>query len=202
MLAKNPARKFHCIQWTKIRRDYCNKLPFRKGLGFFVWTIIFFDSLSFAWYTSSSSALIDPFGGDIFLYGSFVLFSLDCFWKLVLLPSFDVSVDHTPCVLDPLMQIYNFVPLTWTIIYMRELIAVGGRRDNSGAPNYGFLPKIHWKRFLDYTYVQISPHVRKSGFRNPGMFCLWNPESWALESGIQHWESGILLKIGIRNPTY
>ena len=48
----------------------------------------------------------------------------------------------------------------------------------------------------------ISPHVRESGFRNPGVFCLWNPESWALESGIQHKESGILLKIGIQNPTY
>ena len=31
-----------------------------------------------------------------------------------------------------------------------------------------------------------SSHVRESGFRNPGIFCLWNPESWALESGIQH----------------
>ena len=48
----------------------------------------------------------------------------------------------------------------------------------------------------------VSPHVRESGFRNPGIFCSWNPESWALESGIQHQESGILLKIGIRNPTY
>ena len=36
----------------------------------------------------------------------------------------------------------------------------------------------------------LSPHVRESGFRNPGIFCLWNPES------------GILLKIGIQNPTY
>ena len=44
-------------------------------------------------------------------------------------------------------------------------------------------------------YMLISPHVRESGFRNPRIFCLWNPESWALESGI-------LLKIGIRNPTY
>ena len=31
----------------------------------------------------------------------------------------------------------------------------------------------------------FSPHVRESGFRNPGIFCLWNPESWALEPGIQ-----------------
>ena len=50
--------------------------------------------------------------------------------------------------------------------------------------------------------ASILPHVRESGFRNPGSFCLWNPESWALESGIQHKESGILLKIGIQNPTY
>ena len=42
------------------------------------------------------------------------------------------------------------------MIYLRELIAAGGRRDNSGARKYGFLPKIHWKRFLDYTYVQIT----------------------------------------------
>ena len=34
--------------------------------------------------------------------------------------------------------------------------------------------------------IEISPHVRESGFRNPGIFCLWNSESWALESGIQH----------------
>ena len=34
--------------------------------------------------------------------------------------------------------------------------------------------------------THTSPHVRESGFRNPGTFCSWNPESWALESGIQH----------------
>ena len=37
----------------------------------------------------------------------------------------------------------------------------------------------------------ISPHVRESGIRNPTFFRLWNPESWALESGIQSLESGI-----------
>ena len=37
-------------------------------------------------------------------------------------------------------------------------------------------------------------------FRNLGNFCLWNPESWALESGIQLKESRIPLKVGIRNP--
>ena len=41
---------------------------------------------------------------------------------------------------------------------------------------------------------------RKSGFRNPRNFCLWNPESWAFESGTQLKESGIPLIIGIQNP--
>ena len=49
-----------------------------------------------------------------------------------------------------------------------------------------------------------SPLVREFGFRNPRSFargirkpetfCLWNPESWTLESGIS-------LKIGVRNPS-
>ena len=48
--------------------------------------------------------------------------------------------------------------------------------------------------------VSHLPHVRESGFhreifacgiRNLGKVCLWNPESWALESGIQLKESGI-----------
>ena len=30
---------------------------------------------------------------------------------------------------------------------------------------------------------------------------MWNPESWALESGIQHKESGIPLTIVIQNPS-
>ena len=46
-----------------------------------------------------------------------------------------------------------------------------------------------------------SPHVRESGFRNRGNFCLWNPEPWALESGIQLKESGIPLTIGIQNQS-
>ena len=32
-------------------------------------------------------------------------------------------------------------------------------------------------------------------------FCLWNQESWVLESGIQHKKSGISLMIGIQNPS-
>ena len=47
----------------------------------------------------------------------------------------------------------------------------------------------------------ISPHVRESGFPNRGKFCLWNLESWALESGIQFKESGIPQTTGIQNPS-
>ena len=42
--------------------------------------------------------------------------------------------------------------------------------------------------------IDTSPHVKESGFRNPGNFCIWNPESWKflpVESGI--------LGLGIRN---
>ena len=39
------------------------------------------------------------------------------------------------------------------------------------------------------------------GIRNQGKICMWNPESWALESGIQLKESGIPLAIGIQNPS-
>ena len=53
------------------------------------------------------------------------------------------------------------------------------------------------------------PRVRDSGFRkifacgirNLGKFYTWNLESWALESGIQLKESGILLTIRIQNPS-
>ena len=42
----------------------------------------------------------------------------------------------------------------------------------------------------------------ESGFRNPGKFFLWNPESWALKSGIQLKESGIPLMTGIQSPRF
>ena len=47
--------------------------------------------------------------------------------------------------------------------------------------------------------TKASAHVRESGFWNRRNFCLWNLESWALESGIQLKESGILLRIGIQS---
>ena len=47
--------------------------------------------------------------------------------------------------------------------------------------------------------LNFSPHVRESEFRKRGNFCLWNPKSWALESGIQLKESEIQLPIEIQN---
>ena len=38
--------------------------------------------------------------------------------------------------------------------------------------------------------------------RNPGKFCSWSPEPWALESRIQLKESGIPIRIGIQNPSF
>ena len=50
-------------------------------------------------------------------------------------------------------------------------------------------------------YFSIAPC---KGIRIPesGNFLLWNPEPWALESGILLNESGIPLKIGIQNPIF
>ena len=39
-----------------------------------------------------------------------------------------------------------------------------------------------------------------SGIQNSGKFCSWNPESRALESGIELKYSEILLRNGIQNP--
>ena len=40
-----------------------------------------------------------------------------------------------------------------------------------------------------------SPQVREFGFGYPGNFCMWNRESWTLESRMP-------LTIGIRNPSF
>ena len=51
-----------------------------------------------------------------------------------------------------------------------------------------------------FTWIQprnVSPHVREWGHRNPWNSCLWNSESWALESR----NSGIPLTIGIQYPS-
>ena len=57
----------------------------------------------------------------------------------------------------------------------------------------------HFWRF--YFTEQHSIYYFRPMQEHPGNFCLWNPESWALESGIQLKESGIPLTIGIQNPS-
>ena len=47
-----------------------------------------------------------------------------------------------------------------------------------------------------------APPCKRIRIPESGNFFLWNPESWVLESGIQHKESGIPLTIGIRNPMF
>ena len=62
---------------------------------------------------------------------------------------------------------------------------------------------VKGKRFSGSSHWKISPHVKESGFQNPGNFCIWNPESWKfllVESGIL----GLGIRntgVGIRNPT-
>ena len=56
-------------------------------------------------------------------------------------------------------------------------------------------------QLTNFVTAAFSPHVWNSWLRNPGNLCLWNPESWALESGIQLKESGIPLTIEIRNQS-
>ena len=47
-----------------------------------------------------------------------------------------------------------------------------------------------------------APPCKRIRIPESGNFFLWNPESWVLESGIQHKESGIPLTTGIRNPMF
>ena len=42
----------------------------------------------------------------------------------------------------------------------------------------------------------FPPLVRESGLRNPASLLLWNPKSWAEESGIQLKDSGIQQRLG------
>ena len=67
-----------------------------------------------------------------------------------------------------------------------------------------------WRGLFSESYcnaVPSSPHIRESEFPgaeefpNLGNFCLWNPCSFVLESGLQLKESGIPSTIGIQNPS-
>ena len=57
---------------------------------------------------------------------------------------------------------------------------------------FWFLPKA--------VYLVTLPLIPASPLRNLSNFCLWNPESCALESGIQIKEYGMPLMIWIQNP--
>ena len=68
-----------------------------------------------------------------------------------------------------------------------------------------------WAPWIELHSFQFFLKYSVKGFWNLANFCFWNPksckcllwnsESWALESGIQHKESGMPLMIGIWNPT-
>ena len=62
-------------------------------------------------------------------------------------------------------------------------------------------PVLHLPDFRKINVDKLTMENVCRGIRNPANFCLWNPGSWALESGIQFKESGILLTIGIQNPS-
>ena len=64
---------------------------------------------------------------------------------------------------------------------MKTVIAAGVKR-------------IVVKKVTISTMNERSPHVRESGILNPQNVCLWNPKSWALESGIP-------LTTGVWNPS-
>ena len=78
--------------------------------------------------------------------------------------------------------------------------------------NLSFIIKtMCWAPWIELHSFQFFLKYSVKGFWNLANFCFWNPksckcllwnsESWALESGIQHKESGMSLMIGIWNPT-
>ena len=55
---------------------------------------------------------------------------------------------------------------------------------------------LHWQQLLEKVarpdwWSILTPHVGESGFWKPWQFCLWNPESWVLDSGFQFKDSSI-----------
>ena len=79
------------------------------------------------------------------------------------------------------------------------------------AQNMVYCNFSHWGRLciMHRWSLNNCPPVKEFGFRDAGNFCLWNLESWVLESVIQLKRSGILdfgiwnpLTTGIRNPGF
>ena len=69
-------------------------------------------------------------------------------------------------------------------------------------PLGGFQTRSVSPRVLEGIRIPESEKILTCRIRNSGKFCSWNPESWALESRIQLKGSGILLTIGIQNPSF
>ena len=87
----------------------------------------------------------------------------------------------------------------------------GKKKQTKKQTNNNTQPEHRWVWPASKLSAPLIPHVRKSGFqnpeifacgfRNPGTFCLWNSDAWALEFGIQLEESGIPLTIVIQKPS-
>ena len=116
----------------------------------------------------------------------FFLLGLPCLRDAVLSNEFSLNHYHHFAHLTTALCKLHSVPLSkvcdlrfyWITLWDSFQIFM----DNRSVPLTATLSFIFLPRYL----TMVSPHVRESGFRNPGIFCLRNPESWALESGIQH----------------
>ena len=105
-----------------------------------------------------------------------------------------------------MMTYYYFIFSEWSLIYMSRSLfgqvppVIGVQSPWLCAPTCVDILQ-QGSLLSQYLSNDRSLHVMESVFRNPWNFCLWNPESWAMETGIHLKESGILLRIGIQNPS-
>ena len=115
-----------------------------------------------------------------------------------------------------MMTYYYFIFSEWSLIYMSRSLfgqvppVIGVQSPWLCAPTCVDILQ-QGSLLSQYLSNDRSLHVMESVFRNPWNFCLWNPESWAMESGIlisrnqgSYWglESRIqvpLTKTGIKN---
>ena len=69
-----------------------------------------------------------------------------------------------------------------------------------GFPVYAWYWKTSGRSLQDRSQEPVLAPYKVIRILNPGNHCLWNPDSWELESGIQLKESRIPPTIGIRYP--
>ena len=82
----------------------------------------------------------------------------------------------------------------------KEKISEVGR-EIKNSPLFDLCQPRLWSLQVRESGFRNPREVFACGIRNPETFCLWNPQPWVLESGIQLKESGILLTIKIQNPS-